>query len=131
MFDDPRGKLYWMEEELLSEEEDGESEYDEIFEDFGEEFAEADPDGQFLRELNDLLGDEEEPLPRSRSRAVEYPRTVFADETFDESTAVLVEKRHSKQRLPKNKRIRGLVILACLEILGIFAVIGWWLRWLI
>ena len=131
MFDDPRGKLYWMEEELLSEEEDGESEYDEIFEDFGEEFSDADPDGQFLRELNDLLGEEDEEILRPRGRAMEYQRTVFADETFDESTAVLVEKRRTKQRIPKNKRIRGLVILACLEIFGILAVIGWWLRWLI
>ena len=31
----------------------------------------------------------------------------------------------------KKKGIKGYVILAVLEIIGIFAVIGWWLQWLI
>ena len=31
----------------------------------------------------------------------------------------------------KKKGIRGLVILAVLEIIGILLVMGWWLQWLI
>ena len=144
MFDNPRDKLYWMEEELFEAEygeEDiyeEENEYDEVFDTFQGE-VEEDEDQQFLSELHGLLeedgGEEEEIVPPRRRRmpnpAVDYRRTVYQDEEFDESTAVLVEKRSRQKGVKKKKGIKGLVFLAFLEILGILAVIGWWMQWLI
>lgn len=89
VFDDPRGKLQWLEEELLDEETD-EEEY------------------------------EDEPPRRRWGRKARRPEP----ETMAEREAVFVEK---KQR---EKGIRRLKFLAFLEVLGILAVIWWWIKWL-
>ena len=155
MFDDPRKNLHWMEQELLAEEEPEQP--DEIYDTFGGEFQE--PYGQYdddaLMDLVDELIEEEAPEPpvrnfangygRRRNPAVDFSRTVYADEEFDESAAVLVGEppkkkeyntyvkncKKKKKKAKKKKGIKGLVFLAFLEILGILAIIGWWLQWLI
>lgn len=142
MFDDPRKKLNWMKEELFEAEygeediDEEENEYDEIFDTFEGEF-DQDEEQEFLSELHDLLDDDPEtpPVPIRRRRmpnpAVDYRRTAYADEEFDESTALLVEKRSRRKGEKKKKGIKGLAFLALLEILAILAVMGWWLQWLI
>lgn len=140
MFDDPRKNLHWMEQELLAEEDPEQP--DEIYDTFSGEFQE--PYGQYdddaLMDLVDELIEEEAPEPpvrnfangygRRRNPAVDFSRTVYADEEFDESAAVLVGEP-PKKKAKKKKGIKGLVFLAFLEILGILAIIGWWLQWLI
>ena len=140
MFDDPRKNLHWMEQELLAEEEPEQP--DEIYDTFGGEFQE--PYGQYdddaLMDLVDELIEEEAPEPpvrnfangygRRRNPAVDFSRTVYVDEEFDESAAVLVGEP-PKKKAKKKKGIKGLVFLAFLEILGILAIIGWWLQWLV
>ncbi len=108
MFDDPRKKLHWMEEELLSEEEDKEAD-------------------DLMDRVDALLADEEEEefSPRIRRRqnpAMDVSRTVYGDEGFDEDAAVPPE--------PKKKGIGGLVLLAILETAAIVAIARWWLQWL-
>ena len=127
MFDDPRKELPRREEELLAaeyEEEEQIEQYDE-FEDFGE----YDEDEAILAEARALIGEEEPPIYRNHANgygtrrpnpAVDFNRTVYADEEFDEDSAVLVEKKK------KEKGIGGLVFLAILELIGILGSVGWW-----
>ena len=142
MFDDPRKKLNWMKEALFEAEYgseeiyEEENEYDEIFSTFQGEFEENE-ELEFLSELHDLLDEEREEPPvlrkqrRPANPAIDYQRTAYADEVFDENTALLVEKRSRKKGEKRKKGIKGLAVLALLEILAILAVMGWWLQWLI
>ena len=96
MFDDPRKKLEWLNQELLDEEEEYE---------YWEE-------------------EEEDELGPGYNYAVDFGRTVFADEEEPDGGMV-------HEDTPKNKNNRDLRYLLFLEMIGILAVIGWWLRWLI
>ena len=132
MFDDPRKELRRLEEELLAaeyEEEEQIEQYDE-FEDFGE----YDEDEAILAEARALIGEEEPPIYRNHANgygtrrpnpAVDFNRTVYADEEFDEDSAVLVEKKK------KEKGIGGLVFLAILELIGILGIVGGGVLWLL
>ena len=122
MFDDPGQNLKWLEEELLAAEEAEAPEEDP--EEYGEDFYEdtPDPDEDWLEEVDALLAPEK-PARRRRHPAVDYTRTVYDDEELDEDAAVFDDD-------PPPKGIGGLLILAILEVLGILAVVGWWLKWL-
>ena len=97
VFDDPRGKLHWLEEEL-----------------WDEEAAEAEPEEE----------EEEELLRPRKRRGKRLRQAVYADEApMDDRNAIFVEKK-------KRKGPAGLKFLAFLEILGILAVIWWWIKWL-
>ena len=81
----------------------------------------------------------------------EEERALLFDDEEEEEEIILPPKRRltraekqERQRLQKldpieersmpvykKKGIKGLVVLACLEIIGILAIIGWWLQWLI
>ena len=101
VFDDPRGKLQWLEDELLEDEE--------------EDFPEEDEEEEY----------EEDFTPRTR-RGRRMPKAVFADErALDDDDAVFVEKKKRKV-----KGLRGLKFLAFLEFLAILAVLWWWIKWL-
>ena len=101
VFDDPRGKLRWLEDELLEEEDDF-SEAEEEEEEYEEDFT-----------------------PRTR-RGKKMPKAVFADErTLRDEDAVFVEKKKRKV-----KGLRRLKFLAFLEFIGILAVLWWWIKWL-
>ena len=101
VFDDPRGKLRWLEDELLEEEDDF-SEAEEEEEEYEEDFT-----------------------PRIR-RGKKIPKAVFADErTLQDEDAVFVEKKKRKV-----KGLRRLKFLAFLEFIGILAVLWWWIKWL-
>ena len=101
VFDDPRGKLRWLEDELLEEEDDF-SEAEEEEEEYEEDFT-----------------------PRIR-RGKKMPKAVFADErTLRDEDAVFVEKKNRKV-----KGLRRLKFLAFLEFITILAVLWWWIKWL-
>ena len=97
MFDDPRRKLEWLNQELLDEEEE--------YEDWEEE-------------------EEEDELGPGYNYAVDFGRTIFDDEEAPQEIA-------SDRKPRKRKGTRGLRYRLLLEVFGILAVMGWWLKWLI
>ena len=98
VFDDPRGKLQWLEEELLDEEEEQE-----------EEFVDEE--------------EEEDFLPRIRQGKRMHTAVYADEEALSDRDAVFVERK-------KQKGTGGLKFLALFEIIGILAVIWWWIKWL-
>lgn len=122
MFDDPKLRLYELDEALKA------AEYDEEMED-------TEPD--WLQEAKDLLNESatevlpirnkannygREPEPQAPPRGRKMPDLVYADEDLPEPDALFVEK-------PPRKGAGGLVFLALLELIGIALVILWWMRW--
>ena len=145
MRDDPRRNLKWLERELLAEEE--------VFRNFSS-LPEMDPEEE--EDLLDLVDmyleedQEEEEEPPVRNFANNYGREpkslqaerAYAAAHFDEQAAVPVKtkkelRREAKQRKKEekkasvNRNLKDLVFLAVLECIGILAIIGWWLQWLI
>lgn len=128
MFDDPKKELRRLEQELLAAEYEEEPESQEEAYASGFAFEEDD----WLQEAKALIGEEED-IPirnhangygtRPRNYAVDFDRTVYDDEEMDEDKAVFADE-------PKSKGIGGLVLLALLEVLGIVAIVLWWVRWL-
>ena len=140
MRDDPSKTLKWLEQELLSAEErpqvapkPGEILYEE-------------PD-DLLQRVDALLAEDPEiPVFVSKQKNTKASRAaasrVRTVPGFDESAAIPVktkkqlkeEARRAKAARKKagvNRNIKGLILLAALELLGILAIIGWWLQWLI
>ena len=120
MFDDPNRELQWLEEALLAEEYEAFYEEEDVF---GEDPEEYDEDAALLEEAKELIGDKPRKKVRRRNPAMEFSRTAYADEAFDEKAAVAPLKR-------KKKGIGGLTFLALLEIAGILAIAWWWIQWL-
>lgn len=94
----------------------------------------ADMRKQYLRQLEDELLEEEpedlldedddlpeRPYDHRRIRA-DFGRMSYEDDSY-EANAVYDEG-------PRPKGAAGLVFLAILELLGIAAIIGWWIKWL-
>ena len=128
MRDDPRRNLKWLEQQLLEEEA---------------------PDA-FLPEEDDLLQrvdalvedipPEEKPIGNfSRKSKGARAEQAHIRQQFDESAAVLTKTKKQLRREEKlrkleekksnvNHNIKGLVFLALLEVLGILAILGWWLQ---
>ena len=108
MFDDPKKELKRLEEELLAAEmsdDEFEQFYDDIYDEFGEEETVVQQDAELKAQLSD------------RAQNTVF-RSVGPYEEDDEARYVSV---------PKKKSVRGLVILACLESLGIVTIVLWWL----
>ena len=133
MFDDPKKHLKWMEEALLAEE--------------SEEVPEEPVEEPEL-DWEEILNEDWDPTqPPKSNPAIDFGSTCFADEEFDEDAAVLQPRgmaarkiaqtqkkeaqRQSKEAQKKQKGIAGLVVLALLELLGIFLILGWWITWLL
>jgi len=139
MRDDPRKNLKWLEQELLSAEE-----RPQVFVKSGDITYEAPDD--LLRQVDELLAEDPQ-IPafmgtRRKSKAARATAAVQTAPRFDESAAIPVKTRKQLRRDAKqqkaarkkagvNRNIRGLMLLAALELLGILAVLGWWLQWLI
>ena len=92
------------------------------------------PEDSQSYDLDDILSEfsqEEQPTSPYRNRAVEFDRMAFGDEDFDESTAVLVTRKREKSPgdAPRKKGVAGLVILAIVEVIAIFAVLLRWALW--
>lgn len=132
MFDDPKKDLKWLEQQLLAEEQPQQEASDEDL------LRAADA---FLLEEEDWL---EEELQQARVLTGDAPRQQgqtdifgFLEEDFapDNSPAEEPPLRSmpqtGKKKKKKEKGVGGLVFLACLETVGIIAVLLWWLIWLL
>ena len=129
MRDDPRKHLQWLEQELLASERPAAP--DGISDDTAELLARADR----------LMEDPDPPafVGKRRQTKGERAERAHISRQFDESAAVLTKTKRQLRRDAKrrklaekksniNRNIRGLVILAGLEILGILCILGWWLQ---
>ena len=137
MRDDPRNNLKWLEQELLAaEERPG------VAPKPGEVTYEA-PE-ELLRKVDELLaGEPEIPAFAQKQKRTKAARAAARPAPrFDESAAVAVKTRKqlrqeakqrkaAKKKAGVNRNLRGLTLLAVLELLGILVIIGWWLQWLI
>ena len=136
----PRKSLKWLEQQLLAAEDrpcaapkPGDVTYEE-------------PD-DLLQRVDALLADEPEiPVFAKKQKHTKASRAaasrVQPAPKFDESAAIPVKTRKQlkaearKQKAARkkagvNRNIKDLTLLAALELLGILAIIGWWLQWLI
>ena len=123
MFDDPKKDLKRLEQQLLAEE---------AKEDPAEDLFEEEEDwlDVQLREAHALL---DGPAVR-RSEPEDVFR--FLEEDVQENTAAVSGKSRpaspkEERKKRKEKGVGGLVFLACLETLGIIAVLLWWATWLL
>ena len=124
MRDDPRRNLKWMEQQL----------------------QESEPVDPYMDETAELLAMadlvlEEDPEPpafvqktkkKTKGQRMEEAHII---KQFDESAAVLTKTKKQLRQEAKlqkkanvNRNIKGLVFLAILEIIGILAILGWWLQ---
>ena len=129
MRDDPRNNLKWLEQELLAAERPAAPK--EITDDTAE----------LLAQVDDLLDDLSEPEPPvfvqkgKRQTMGEKAERQHISRQFDEDAAVLTKTRgqlrkekRKQKRESVNRNIKGLVVLAVLEIIGIACILGWWLQ---
>lgn len=127
MRDDPRNNLKWLEQELLAAERPAAPK--EI----------TDDTAQLLAQVDDLLDDLSEPEPpvfvQKRQTMGEKAERQHISRQFDEDAAVLTKTRgqlrkekRKQKRESVNRNIKGLVVLAVLEIIGILCILGWWLQ---
>ena len=128
MRDDPRMNLNRLQQLLLEEE------MPELY---------LSEDEMLMQRVDDLIADlalEEEYVGKytRKSQGVRAEQTQSRPR-LDESAAVLTKtkkqlRREAKQRKKAEKKasvnrsIKGLVVLAILEVLGILAILGWWLQ---
>ena len=128
MRDDPRRNLKWLEQQL--QESDAIDPY-------------IDETAELLARV-DLALEEEPEQPalvkksRKKTKGEKAERANIAKQ-FDESAAVLTKTKKQLRREAKlqkkaqkkasiNRNIKGLVFLAVLELIGILAILGWWLQ---
>lgn len=109
MFDDPRKELERLQRQLLD----------------GEEEKKID---DLLSDAYRLLGDEAPDAPRTRPAPARtqppLPRT-WAPEEEDGEPEDESPRRNAKEK--DNRGVTGLLLLLCLELLGIGAVVIYWL----
>lgn len=138
MFDDPKKSLRRLEEELWDAEygSEEEAEEEELEAQWPEDIFRFTEDDDLLQDARALLEEDEEeekpPRPQKRRRgprndAVNFHRTVYADEEMDENSAVFVEKKKKKKA---GKGCGCLPVILLLELAGIAGLVWWWLRWL-
>ena len=132
MFDDPKKDLKWLEQQLLAVEAPQEEDIDleEWLDD--EILSEEDPLEAELQEARALLGD----VParqRRQSNVFAFLEEDIEDEVAPTIPVAPAPRPHSnsKEKQEKARGVGGLVFLACLETLGIIAVLLWWVIWLL
>ena len=120
MYNDPRKNLKWLEQQLLQEEAPQDLTHQ------TDADVEADPENRPLGNFS----------RKSRGARAEQ---AHIRHQFDEDAAVLTKtkgQRRKEARQQKiaekkshvNRNIKGLVVLALLEIMGILCILGWWLQ---
>ena len=127
MRDDPRRNLKWLEQQL--QESDAIDPY-------------IDETAELLARVDLALEEAEPPAfvqkSRKKTKGEKAERANIAKQ-FDESAAVLTKTKKQLRREAKlqkkaqkkasiNRNIKGLVFLAVLEVMGILAILGWWLQ---
>ena len=129
MRDDPQRHLKWLEQELLASERPAAPE------------GITDDTADLLNQVDQLLMELEEPEPpvfvqkRKKASRGEQAERRHISEQFDPSAAVLTKTRRQLRKEAKqrkkanvNRNIKGLVVLAVLELIGILCILGWWLQ---
>lgn len=124
MRDDPRRNLKWLDQQL----------------------QESDPIDPYMDETAELLARvdlalEEEPEPPAFARKSqkktkgERAEQARIAKQSDESVAVFTKTKRQLRREARrqkksgiNRNIKGLAFLAVLELIGILAILGWWLQ---
>lgn len=140
MGDNPRKNLKWLERELLAAEEQPQVAPK------PEEITYEKPD-DLLQRVDALLAEEPEiPVFMGKQKNTKASRAaavkVHTVPQFDERAAIPVKTRRqlkeearqrkaARKKAGVNRNIKNLTLLAALELLGILAIIGWWLQWLI
>ena len=128
MRDDPRKNLKWLEQQL--QESNSMDPY-------------MDETAELLARVDQALEETPEPpvfvKKSSKKTKGEKAERSHAGKKFDESAAVLTKtkkqlrketklQKKAKKKARINRNIKGLVFLAVLELLGILAILGWWLQ---
>ena len=121
MFDDPKKDLKWLEEQLLAV--DAPQEEDLGLEDWLDEEDSLEAE---LREARALMGDG----PGHHCSQTDVFTFLEEDAQEEDAPAVYADAPR-EERKKKEKGVGGLVFLACLETLGILAVLAWWAIWLL
>lgn len=114
MFDDPKKDLNRLNSQLLAEEPEVEE----------EDWLEAE-----LKAAHALM-DNDYSRPQNR----EVPLYDYEEDEEEEDIALYADAPQPSEKTKKPKKqkgIGGLVFLACLETLGIIALILWWVLWLL
>lgn len=140
MRDNPGKNLKWLEQELQAAEQ-----RPQVAPKPGEILYEKPDD--LLQRVDALLADEPEiPVFAKKQKHTKASRAaasrVQSAPKFDESAAIPVKTRKqlraearqqkaARKKAGVNRNIKDLTLLAALELLGILAIIGWWLQWLI
>lgn len=120
MFDNPKKELRRLEDALRAVDE---------------------PEEEFSWEEEE---DEEEDFGPGRNEAIDFGRTLYADEEDIFAARPLTKKekkrlkkqekrqakKEKKQRKKKKGQLLRLILLAALEIAAIIALLRWWLPWL-
>ncbi len=135
MFDDPKKDLKWLEKQLRAAEKDTGKAKDVDWFQEGSMFQDRDWFAQEdhkeeewldeqLRDAHELMGDD-----AGRRKVTMYDYDAEAD--AEEPAPAVYTDTPKKKKAKKEKGIGGLVFLACLETLGIIAVLLWWALWLL
>ena len=123
MRDDPRRNLKWLEQQL----------------------QETDPIDPYMDETAELLArvdlaleeaPEPQPFARKSQKKTKGQRAEQAQiaKQFNESAVFTKTKRQLRREARRqkkagvNRNIKGLAFLAVLELIGILAILGWWLQ---
>ena len=141
MHDEPRKNLKWLEQELLAE--------DSVHRDFSKLPDQSYHKDEELLEIVDMLIRDEEPEEEIpvRNAANHYGRISRGERAVRAQTAKQMDeaaympvktkkqlRQEEKQRKIAekkaniNRNIKGLVLLAILECIGIWIILGWWLQ---
>lgn len=125
MFDDPKKDLKWLEQQLLAQEDPQNQDQEEDL------LSEEDWLEVELREARALL---DNGAPRQRRREDAF---AFLEEDIQNEGAAVYADDPRQTPAPRGKKkkkekgVGGLVFLACMETLGIIAVMLWWVIWLL
>lgn len=110
MFDDPKKELQRLEKRLLAAED--------------EDWLD-----QQLEEAKAMIGDDRRAGRPAADANIyrNYANNYGASMTWEEDdSALYVDEYEEEDYDPREKGIRGLIVLACLETLGIVAIIAYW-----
>lgn len=146
MFDDPKKELSRLDAELRAEayEDQLEKLQNQEIPDLEDLFEYEDSD--WLTQADAALSEEErlygrpgmEPSQKRRNDAVDFHRTVYADESRKDSAAVFVEKKPKKddkkqEKKKEKKDSKGtgcLPVIILMELLVIAVMLWWWYLWM-
>lgn len=128
MFDDPKKELRRLQAELLAEEEPADD-----LDDIGELLEGYEEEGYedcFEEDYEEEYGQFQRPS-EYRNFANGYGQAMTEALMAEEADAdrVLYRDDYRKAKRKRRKGVRGLIVLAILEMAAIVLLVGWWLMW--